>query len=150
MNATTRRHKAGELAHLRTVENAIVDFRQNAAARNNPVLELVLAAASLSEAIRRACASCTTDGKKFRHDQYLRAASVAALEQRLIENLRVLTTAKTFDELHGVIRGLRPKWIGDLKVFDVAMRLGAYLQIDLERSEFVCLHRGGHWRGGKP
>lgn len=78
MSDTTRRTMAGELAHLKTLEDAVADYRQHSAARyqgvhHDPVLLHTMAASSLTEAIERACAGVTADGKKFRHDQYLRS-----------------------------------------------------------------------------
>jgi hypothetical protein len=145
MNATTRRHAAGELAHLQTLEDAVDDyfvFRHGARHNGDPVLIHTKTAISLFSAIKRACAGVDVDGIKSRHDQYLRPSAVEDLQRNLIEHMDGLRLATSFDALHDRIRSLRPKGIGDLKVFDVTMRLGAYLNIDIDRSDYVYLHRG--------
>jgi hypothetical protein len=142
MNATTRRTLAGGLLHLGTLEDAVADFHKHRAFRNDPVLAHTMAAGSLTEAIERACAGIAADGKKFRHDQYLRPSSVESLQRRLIKHMHTLPAAKDFDALHDLVQNLRPNGVGQLKVFDVTMRLGAYLKINLEHSKYVYLHRG--------
>ena len=137
MNATTRRHARGELEHLKTIEEAVLDFRHP-----DPVLRHTMAASSLPEAIERACAGVTAKGEKFRHDQYLRPSVVENLKRNLIEHMHHLRLATNFDDLHDKIYILRPKGIGHLKVFDVTMQIGAYLGIDLDSSGFVYIHRG--------
>ena len=116
MNATTRRHARGELEHLKTIQEAVLDFRHP-----DRVLRHTMAASSLPEAIERACAGVTAEGEKFRHDQYLRPSVVENLKRNLIEHMHHLRLATNFDDLHDKIYILRPKGIGHLKVFDVTM-----------------------------
>lgn len=100
-------------------------------------------ASTLPKAIERACAGMTPDGKKkFRHDQYLRQSAVEHMQRRLIKYMHILPLATNFDDLYDKIYMLKPKGIGHLKVFDVSMRIGAYLKIDLEQSNYCYLHRG--------
>ena len=100
-----------------------------------------MAANSLPEAIERACAGLTADGKKFRRDWHVKELAVKILQQRLTENANELAGAGDFDGLLNLIDILSPEGIARLKIFDVTMRVGTYLKIDIERSDWVYLHR---------
>ena len=146
MNWTTRQHANGKLDHLQTLDDAISHFLEHYPERHpdghhDRVLLHVKSAGPLTEAIVRACAGMTVEGKKFRHDQFLKSSTVENLQRRLIST-RHLRSATNFDSLHDLINSLRPKGIGQLKVFDVSMRIGTWLKIDPEESDFVYLHRG--------
>jgi hypothetical protein len=108
----------------------------------DPVILHTMASSSLGQAIERACAGRTSSGGRFRQDQYIAESAVCVLTDRLTGHARQVAAASGFDVRYDLIRELSPKGIGPGKAFDAAMRIGAYLQDDLETSERLYLHRG--------
>ncbi len=96
---------------------------------------------TLGNAIRLAALSRTPSGKRHGHQCRIPQRVLEAAERRLQAASGRLKNAKSFSELHrivadeiGLIRG-----IGELAIYDIAHRIGAYLGRD---PEVVYLHAG--------
>jgi hypothetical protein len=96
---------------------------------------------SLREAIREAALCRVEDGKRHPHQRRIPGHVLAKAERALQERAERLAKADSFDALHtevcagiGNIRG-----IGDLAVYDIAHRIGAYLKLE---PDLVYLHAG--------
>lgn len=94
---------------------------------------------SLPEAIRTA-ARCEIHGKRHSHQYRIPKAVLEEAERRLLK-LRRWDSIKDFGELHKLINDtIRPiHGIGELAVYDIATRIGAYLNINAKK---VYLHAG--------
>lgn len=93
-------------------------------------------------ALKRAVASRRPNGKMHNHQSKVSAA-LPSLYLVLSRNLRHLCSSKSFDNLHTRIARLAPKGIGEMTVYDVSVRFGAYLGL---KPEMIYMHAGT--RGG--
>ncbi len=96
---------------------------------------------SLASAIRRAALCQWPNGEKHEHQYLIPPTVLQEAEERLQVAAKRLAQAPDFEALHRVVEeeigGMRG--IGDLTVYDVAHRVGAYLGIT---PALVYLHRG--------
>jgi hypothetical protein len=94
---------------------------------------------SLRAAVERAALAQRPDGKRYDHQRRLSAATLHQVRRVLLEtSLRHLGS---FHELHAAIRdSISPiRGVGELMVYDTAVRIGAWLQL---KPEHVYLHAG--------
>jgi hypothetical protein len=96
---------------------------------------------SLSEVIRYAALAVDDSDNMFRHQYHLDKESLKKGRAIVLSASNTLTQCKSFDELFRLLETkLRPvKGLGELYVYDVALRIGAYLGLSPEK---VYLHRG--------
>ena len=96
---------------------------------------------TLAEAIRRAARARTASGGKHPHQQRIPPATLCAFGERLARDEQVLRAAQDFDELHRAVGevGYPMPGIGELAVYDTALRIGAHLGLKPTR---VYLHAG--------
>jgi hypothetical protein len=96
---------------------------------------------SLEDAIREAALARLPSGKRHPHQRRIPLRILQAAERRLQAIAGQLQAAKSFAGLHRLIeckiRSIRG--IGDLAVYDIAHRIGAYLR---REPEAVYLHAG--------
>ena len=105
-------------------------------------LEYYASQGSIRDAIRVAALSFRgKDEKRHDHQRRIPASVLATAERRLQAAAEELERASSFDELHdlisekiGEIQGL-----GDLTVYDIAHRIGGYLEL---QPDAVYLHAG--------
>jgi hypothetical protein len=105
-------------------------------------LEYYASQSSFSEAIRVSVLSFTgKDEKRHDHQRRIPKNTLNIAETRLQDSADELRCASSFDELHGLIdaRIGGIQGIGELTVYDVAHRIGAYLKL---QPDFVYLHAG--------
>jgi hypothetical protein len=97
------------------------------------------------EALSCAALAELPSGKRHPHQRRIPRAALEESRRRLLENLSLLRRAATFDELFDLIDALiRPiPKIGELAVYDMALRLGARFRLEPEK---VYIHAGT--RGG--
>ncbi len=126
-------------------EQAVSDYleyhRDDAAAE----LHFYRAMPTLRHAIRRAARARTAGGGKHPHQWRIAWDVLRRFGTRLAREERALQEAQSFDELHRVVQriGELTHGIGELAVYDTALRIGAKLELPPAR---VYLHRGT--RGG--
>jgi len=108
---------------------------------NNPdrCIENCINQAILANAVERAALSVDASGKKHRHQYRLQRQTLAAFANNLINNLHHISTVNDFEELIQLVRAAKILGIGELAVYDVAVRIGAYLNIWPEK---IYLHAG--------
>jgi hypothetical protein len=96
---------------------------------------------SLEDAVREAALSRLPSGKRHPHQRRIPLRVLQSAERRLQAIAAQLHAAKSFAELHRLIeRRIRTiRGIGDLAVYDIAHRVGAYLRCE---PEAVYLHAG--------
>jgi hypothetical protein len=96
---------------------------------------------SLEDAVREAALSRLPSGKRHPHQRRIPLRILQAAERRLRAIAVQLQAATSFAELHDLIdRQIKPiRGIGDLAVYDIAHRIGAYLR---HAPDAVYLHAG--------
>ncbi len=80
-------------------------------------------------------------GKRFSHQRRIPRAALAKSRRRLLRDLPKLRNARTFEELHSFIASrIKPiPGIGELTIYDTALRIGAKLH---KEPKCVYLHAG--------
>ena len=91
------------------------------------------------QAIARACRSKRPNGKHHNHQSKVPAAILSELERMLIGNSYRIRHAMSFEDLYDLIDKGKPKGIGPVTTYDVAVRIGAYLELT---PRYVYLHAG--------
>lgn len=124
---------------LNSYADVVRDFRETHRVRMRRYRQFHAAQTSLSSAIEIAALCKTAEGKRQSHQRRLSASTLRLALAALVRC--DLSTCKTFDELFqtidDAIGGIHG--IGELTVYDVAERIGAYLNLEPEK---VYLHAG--------
>jgi hypothetical protein len=96
---------------------------------------------SLRSAVERAALALDCNGKRFKHQHRVRRDAMLAAEAMLLQIVPELELCRSFDQLleviEGVLRGIGG--IGEMYVYDAALRIGAKLNLLPRR---IHLHRG--------
>ena len=93
------------------------------------------------DAVSKAALAQLPSGKRHSHQYRVPTAALQESRRRLLDNLPALRKASSFEELFELVEAMvRPiHWIGELAVYDTALRVGA--RFGLEPAK-VYLHRG--------
>ena len=94
---------------------------------------------SLSEAVKRACASRDANGKMHNHQSRVREVDRQRFANEIVARGPLIQKAKGFDELFDIIEGVAPPGIGPVTVYDVATRINGYLLLP---QSSLYLHAG--------
>lgn len=94
---------------------------------------------NLVDAIHFAALSINMNGKKHPHQYRLQRRHLRSLERNLLRSQIQISNAQDFDMLYRIVEGCRTKGIGDLAIYDTAVRIGAYLGLIPRR---IYLHAG--------
>jgi hypothetical protein len=96
--------------------------------------------ASDEEAVGDA-AMCRVNGKKLSHQRRISRGVLEEARRRLVDNLDGLRAAETFEELYDDVEAVLGPilGIGELAVYDIALRIGARFDLSPAR---VYLHAG--------
>jgi len=94
-----------------------------------------------ASAIRRAALCEFPDGKRHPHQCLIPRLLLELAEERLQACAKRLADARDFDALHGIVKREigSVRGIGELMVYDIAHRLGAYFG---KSPRLIYLHRG--------
>lgn len=104
--------------------------------KRDAVVEFCREAPSYRVAVYRAVASRDRNGKMHNHQSKVRESARNLLGDRIIEEI---VTAEDFDMLHDFIDELKPWGIGPVTVYDVSVRIGAFLGLE---PQSLYLHAG--------
>jgi hypothetical protein len=150
MNTGTQLTKSGALAHLRTLEDVVEDYKvrfnfagdgvRNSVDHDDPVVDYCKEAPNLAVAIDRAAAGRRKDGKLFKKGSCVRTESKKELANKLKAKIEKLRNAKTFETIYGVVEETQVWGIGRMSVYAIAERIGAYLGI--KPQAYLYLHAG--------
>lgn len=96
---------------------------------------------SLAHAVKVASTCKREDGKRHSHQRRIPASVLLEAERRLLTHIGSLETATDFCELHdSVDRLIRPiRGVGELTVYDIACRIGVFLNLEPTK---VYVHAG--------
>lgn len=116
-------------------------WRYVEAERQDPCQYYTAEAPDLATAIRRACDSRGRDGKLFNHQSRVWQPNRDQFAQNLLTHKRRIKYAKSFEELFKVVERAARKTdgIGPVTEYDVACRLGYYLDLEPNR---LYVHAG--------
>lgn len=131
----TRSTKRPLRTYADIVQDYIAEYRRRAATE----MRWYSSRSDLQTLVKLAVYCRTPDNKRHPHQRRLPEAALQAAHSRLS---RIdFEACESFDALHGQIAqaiGAVPK-IGELAIYDIACRIGAFLRIEPEQ---VFLHRG--------
>lgn len=96
---------------------------------------------SLESAIEHAALAVNSKGKMYSHQWRISKTAMDRARQLLHANSAEISQSRTFDELFALLEAmLKPiDGIGELYIYDTALRIGAYLNLFPTK---VYLHRG--------
>jgi hypothetical protein len=150
MNTGTQLTKSGALAHLRTLDDVVEDYKvrfdfmspgkNNSVGHDDPVVDYCKEASNLAVAIDRAAAGRRRDGKLFKKGSCVRTESKKELANKLRAKIETLRNAKTFEDIYAVVEATHVWGIGAMSVYAIAERIGAYLKI--KPQAYLYLHAG--------
>ena len=109
--------------------------------KNNPDLWIAYCESQndIKSAIYYAAISRNESGRKHPHQYRLTAECLERFAAQLIEKSSAIEAVRDFDGLLSIISASREPGIGDLAVYDTAVRIGAFLQIYPNK---IYLHAG--------
>lgn len=96
---------------------------------------------TLKDAIRAAAASEDEEGKRLSHQRRLSQESIREATRALLNAAEMIQECANFDEVFTLVEETvsETQGIGELFVYDVALRIGAWLKFSPDK---VYLHRG--------
>ena len=96
---------------------------------------------SVRDAIHHAALAIDGRGKRFSHQRRIPASALVKAESLLADSTRWLKRCSAFHELHTFLARLFEPvhGLGELYVYDTALRLGSFLNL---RPEYVYIHAG--------
>jgi hypothetical protein len=96
---------------------------------------------SLEDAISTASRAVDWRGKRFRHQTRITRAALSKAEKVLLDQCEALRNSSSFHELWLQIKNALAQvpGLGELYIYDTALRIGAYLKLSPDR---VYLHAG--------
>jgi hypothetical protein len=99
------------------------------------------ASLSIGKAIEHAARATNGDRKRFDHQRRIKRTAIASALQVLSGAVPLLVACKSFDELHATVERLVGDiyGIGELYIYDTALRIGARLRLFPDR---IYLHAG--------
>ncbi len=96
---------------------------------------------TVAEAVRFAGLAQRPFGKRFNHQRRIPGSVIEAFSAALLAQLPRIEGARGFADLHNIVQevGSSLNGIGELTIYDTALRIGAKLHLEPER---VYLHTG--------
>ena len=132
-------HRSPRLGHLDTFERVVHDYVTEYQTRSEREMRWYASQPSLERAVAVAALSKLPSGKRHSHQRRIPAAVLEEGRDRLLAS--DLRSCRTFHDLYETVQraigGIRGA--GELLVYDVAHRIGAFLGLEPER---VYLHAG--------
>ncbi len=95
---------------------------------------------SLEHAIKNACYALNEKGKRYSHQNRIKLIPMQSAYKTLFEESDQITQCGSFHALWIIIKRLKKiKGIGELYIYDTALRIGAYLNLYPQK---IYLHAG--------
>lgn len=94
---------------------------------------------SLNDAIEFAALATNSEGKRYPHQRRIKKDSLAALRDNLMKKFEDISLAKSFEELHTIVKEAKSYGIGELTIYDTAQRIGLYMNLF---PNYVYMHAG--------
>jgi len=94
---------------------------------------------SLSDAIKAAASCFDHNGRKHPHQYRLQIQHLKQYEDSLLLHLNAIQNVQHFSQLIRIVENAKVKGIGELAIYDTAVRIGAYLNLF---PDLIYLHAG--------
>lgn len=149
MNTGTKLTKAGQLNHLKTLDDVVTDYKQRfkfhagverSEGHHDPVIDFCREANDINLVIRRAVDGRRRDGKMFSEGSCIDRKSKQKLLAKLCRIASQLHNCTDFDSIYDLVREHRVKGIGNLTTYNVAARIAAWKGLLPEK--YLYVHAG--------
>lgn len=120
----------------------VQDFLRRRGDEIDGSVALTAAQPNIESAIETAVFAKHPEYKKHPHQFRLTHHSMRQTCQALLRHARQIASAKSFNEIHHLVKDCAAHEFGELATYDTAHRLGAYLKIE---PDMVYLHCGTRW-----
>lgn len=126
---------------IQTLEDVVRDYIQRFRDRANREGRWFATQKSLDQAIEKAAMAVSPAGKRLNHQRRIPRSVLRVWADALLERRNEIRASKTFAKLHAKLEALGAELdgIGELTVYDTAVRIGAFLKLEPDR---VYLHAG--------
>ena len=117
------------------------DYMSNHKERAEKELRWFVIQRSLDEAVSLAALAKKPNGKKFSHQWRVKKVALKESQRRLLNRIEILKSVSSFEKLFILVESAIGDidGIGELTVYDTALRIGAKLNLEPER---IYLHAG--------
>jgi hypothetical protein len=125
------------------LERSILFIKARRGKPHDRLLEYIKNQKSLKKVIQIACLSTEENGKRHRHQNRISKSNLLEFHDNVRKQIRKIRNVKNFDELIRIIRDQRIAGIGELTIYDVAHRIGLFLNILPDKIYLHCGTRKG-------
>lgn len=146
MNIEREWKRAAPTHSMLTLEDLVSDFNWRRADPESPlyrnrddIVDYCAEAEHLRQAIERAVLSVRPNGKVHNHQSRVKLKARLRLGRFMVRDIKRLRRCQTFEALHDCVVGYEVPGIGPVTAYDVATRVGAYLDL---APRYVHLHAG--------
>ena len=124
-----------------TLKEIVDDYIANCRVNAKRELRWFKMQKTLKGAVSTAALAKKPSGKRFDHQRRIPQNVLKLAEEKLLKNLKQIQSTKDFDELYNLLKELLSeiKGIGELYIYDTALRIGAYLGYEPDK---IYLHAG--------
>ncbi len=124
-----------------SLKEIVDDYIANCRANAKRELRWFKIQKTLEGAVSTAALAKKPSGKRFDHQRRIPLDVLKLAEEKLLTNLKQIQSTKEFDELYNLLKELLSeiKGIGELYIYDTALRIGAYLGHEPDK---IYLHAG--------
>jgi hypothetical protein len=133
--------RGGTVPSRQSMANVVKSYKRCCRPHHSEQLQFYKTQESLSEAIEKAALAGLSNGKRHSHQRRIPGIVLLSAKDNLIRYSHDLAGCKSFSELHAKIDKIIGDivGIGELTVYDTALRIGAYLALE---PELIYLHAG--------
>jgi hypothetical protein len=133
--------KEPPLKPLTNMKRVVKDFKWRYQDRllTDQVVVYCAEADSFVEAVRRAVEARDANGKHHNHQSKVDITARRKFGARIVKRRKRIEHMREFDRIHDCLDSFKPYGVGPVTVYDVAVRLGAYMGIV---PQSVYLHAG--------
>ena len=124
---------------FKKIENIINHYKKWKDANPDTWIENTCKQSDLSSAISVATLSVNHLSKKHNHQKRLQKTNLEAFKDKLLTRQKEIHNVADFDSLLSIIEDCKIKGVGEVACYDIANRIGNYLN---NQPEFVYLHAG--------
>lgn len=120
------------------LQNTVEEYKKLTHLRNQ--LACFSRLVSIGEVITHAATSCCPCcNRKFDHQRRIPEDILQLQAEVLLQKEAEITKCQTFEELHEVVKKYHVSGIRELTIYDISLRIGAYLKLYPQR---IYLHSG--------
>jgi len=125
------------------LERSILFIKARRGKPHDRLLEFIKDQKSLKKVIEIACLSTDENGKRHRHQNRISKNNLLEFYDNVKKQINKIRNVNDFDELILIIRDQRIVGIGELTIYDVAHRIGLFLNILPDKIYLHCGTRTG-------